>query len=304
MRNAISSHWFDQPHDRDEHALPLPALQRHQLHRQPRILEVLALRLAAELSQTGHFKGASWRVLLGRLPRAVGGMKCCVCITGIVAVALAGCTSPSVTPSVSATDTQPSTAMAPWVPTHQITLPTMSDEDANKIRADSLAQEAKAFDITDPPDVALIRWVSYNEVGSVSAQCLRDAGFNVIGAGTLMFMPDGIPPSQASAFNLASYVCDAQYSVHPKYAQPMTADQYGLLYDYTVEWEVPCLATFGFTPTAAPTRETFISQSLQQGKASWNPWEEAETQIGISQQKVVTLTDTCPQYPPVQYLWG
>jgi len=180
----------------------------------------------------------------------------------------------------------------------------MSDEEAYKLRDDGLREVAAAYGLTDPPDVALIRWTSWNDVGATVAQCLRDAGFNAIGGGTTVRYPDGIGPAQTTAFNLAEYVCTAEYTVHPKYAEPMTADQFGVLYDYYVEFEVPCVATLGVTVSQTPTRETFIAQSLQQGTQTWDPWSEAQEHFAASDEGVISMSNKCPPYPSAQYMWG
>ena len=194
--------------------------------------------------------------------------------------------------------------MTPWTPAHPLSFPTMSDEEAYKLRDDGLREVAAAYGLTDPPDVALIRWTSWNDVGATVAQCLRDAGFNAIGAGIIVSYPDGIPPAQATAFDLALYVCTAEYTVHPKYAEPFTADQFGVLYDYYVEFEVPCVATLGVTVSQTPTRETFIAQSLQQGTQTWDPWSEAQEHFAASDEGVISMSNKCPPYPSAQYMWG
>jgi len=216
--------------------------------------------------------------------------------------ALAAC-SPPTSPDPSSSTSAPLT-MAPWVPSQSITVAPMSDDEAMQLRAKGLEELVKAWNLTDPPDVALIRWTSWNDVGSVVSACMRDAGFNVIGAGTIVMMPDGIPPAQSGAFDLANYVCNAEYTVHPKYAVPLTADQWGMVYDYDTQWEVVCVAGFGVTASAPPTRETFIAESLQKGVAPWDPWGEAQQAFASSSDKMVSMTQACPPLPSAQYLWG
>jgi len=180
----------------------------------------------------------------------------------------------------------------------------MSDDEATALRSEGLATEAVGYGLTDAPQVALIRWTSHADWGQMMAQCLQDAGFNVQGAGSTILFPDGVGPAQQSALNLASYVCDSKYSMHPKYTQPFTADQFGVWYDYDVEWLVPCLATLGVTVSTAPTRETFIAQGLQNGSPDWDPFGEAGAEFSASWQKDLLLNQTCPAYPSPQYMWG
>jgi len=181
----------------------------------------------------------------------------------------------------------------------------MSEADMMKARDKVLASDAAGFNVSDPPDVALIRWTTKLDWGSTMAQCLQDAGFNIVGAGFGISAPDGIGPSQLSAYDLAFYTCDAQYTVNPQYQRPLNAAQWGLTYDYDVEWMVPCVAAFGVTASQPPTRETFVAQGLQQGYVTWEPWSEGQAVYSNkpwAQQKA--FMDTCPADPPSQYLWG
>lgn len=135
------------------------------------------------------------------------------------------------------------------------------------------------------------------------AACLRDAGFNAVGAGTMIEYPDGIGPSQQTAFQLADYECTAKYTLHPKFTQPYTEEQFGLLYDYWTEWLVPCLNELGIESVSAPTRETFVARAVQ-GSLAWDPFGAAEASFSSSPEKNVELRDRCPAYPAVEHMWG
>jgi len=172
-------------------------------------------------------------------------------------------------------------------------------------RADDLKSEASIDGLVDPPVVDLVRWTSYFDWGQTVAQCLRDAGFNARGAGGVISYPDGIPASQNMAFSLAFYVCNSKYSLNPTYSQTLTADQWGLSYDYDVEWLVPCLAAFGVTASDPPTRETFIATALQQGSPTWMPWSEGQRVYSEKTwQEEMNFMETCPADPPNEFLWG
>ena len=223
--------------------------------------------------------------------------------TFLMCAALVGCSPSGANPELSPTPEQPAVP-APWVPAHLIAPVTMSDADMMSLRDKQLASLAQAANLTDPPVVALVRWTSHDDWGSTIAQCERDAGFNAVGSGSVLLYPDGIGAAQRSAFDLADYVCNAKYTMNPKYNVTFTADQWGIWYDYNVEWEVPCLATLGVTVSQPPTRETYIAQGLQTGQPAWSPWSEADFVFAGSWQKDLLMTQTCPDYPPAQYLWG
>ena len=192
--------------------------------------------------------------------------------------------------------------MAPWTPSYTITVPSMSDEEALSLRADDLASLAASYELSDPPQVELVRWTTMTDYGPTKASCLQDAGFHAIGVGDLVMYPDGISESQVSAWHAADYECEAKYSLNPKYTQPYTEAQWGILYDYWTQWLVPCEESLGLTPDAPPTRETFVAQGLQ-GKWAWNPATQLNSVVQGSEEKTVQMQQTCPVYP-TQYMWG
>ena len=233
----------------------------------------------------------------------------------LLAVVLAGCSAPAapVTSSDTASETPSETEsvfapVAPpaWVPAQPIQVPgSLSEADMMKMRAASLKSLAKVNDITNPPQVDLVQWTTSAEWGGLMAQCLRDAGFNIVEQAQGYGAPDGIGPAQLSAFLLADYVCNAKYTMNPSYNQKMTAAQWGLEYDYDVEWLVPCIAEFGITASQAPTRETFIAQGIQSGSPDWQPYGEAQKVYSNKpREQEMLLWQTCPPDPPDQYLWG
>jgi len=173
------------------------------------------------------------------------------------------------------------------------------------LRDESAKSFAQSLDIVDPPVVALVRWTSQFDWGPTIAQCLQDAGFNIVGAANGISAPDGIGAAQSSAFNLAYYTCFAEYSMNPTFNQTYTADQWGLQYDYDVEWLVPCLAAFGVTVSQPPTRQTFIAQGLQAGFPTWSPGSEADLAYQAkSWDENAAMIQTCPFDPPNEYMWG
>ena len=221
----------------------------------------------------------------------------------VLLVVLAGCTTPTGTPGTPTAGPPAPTPMAPWTPAHPVVLPTMSDAEALDLRAINLAGRAGAYGLTDPPVVELVRWTTMADYGATVAACLRDAGFNAVGAGGIVGFPDGIGPAQQGAYHLAEYTCDAEYSMHPKYLQVFTAEQWGLRYDYDVEWLVPCLVSVGGAPSEPPTRDTYVARALA-GDVVWDPYSDVQGSVewGSSIEKTVWLNQTCPPDPLA--LWG
>jgi hypothetical protein len=88
--------------------------------------------------------------------------------------------------------------------------------------------------------------------------------------------------------DLADFVCATRYPGHPQ--PPATVEQLGYLYDYLVQIQVPCLATFGLATEAPPTREEFITEYPDQGWFA-SPLDDTS---GINEE---TLYSTCPSTP-------
>jgi len=191
----------------------------------------------------------------------------------------------------------------PWVPSQLIAPTTLSDADAMDVREAKLKNEADVSGLVDPPVVDLVRWSAQTDYGPNMAACLQNAGFNAQGAGGSLNYPDGIGAAQLSAFNLAFYTCDSKYTLNPIYGLKLTSAQWGLRYDYSVEWLVPCLASLGFTATPPPTRATYVAQGLQ-NSVQWWPWSEADAVFSRSWDHEAVLIQTCPPDPPSQYMWG
>jgi hypothetical protein len=157
-------------------------------------------------------------------------------------------------------------------------------------------------ELGNPPKVALVRWTTVFDNGSTMASCLQDAGFNAIGYGTTIEYPDGVAGPQLTALYRADYQCSAKYSLHPKFTQRWTADQWGVMFDYLTQALVPCLQqNFGLALSAAPTRDTFVAAGLA-GNWEWQPYSEAETLT--KQSEHARMAATCPENPPVDVMWG
>lgn len=188
-----------------------------------------------------------------------------------------------------------------WAPARPIVHTPMSQQEALAQRASQLAVTAQQGKVDAPPDVGLVRWTTMDDYAPTVAACLREAGYHAVAySGTGIDYPDGIPPEQQRAFNMADYVCNAKYTLHPKYLQPFTSEQFGLIYDYRVEWLAPCLEVRGHTVSEPPTRETFLA-GVTTGQ-DWDPLAEALQNLPADDGN--RLQAECPRMPPSQYLWG
>lgn len=151
--------------------------------------------------------------------------------------------------------------------------------------------------IADPPEVAVVRRVTPQESQEVLRGCLRDAGWPQAADGGIE-----VPVGQEEALDLALYVCYQQYPVKEKYAQPLTAAQLGVLYDWWVQHTVPCFEQRGWEVGEIPTREVFLANPV------WLPAEPiaeqagAEVQAGLIETMDEALYGVCPG-PPDEVLY-
>jgi len=198
----------------------------------------------------------------------------------------------------------PTSAPSPWVPTQTITPAVMSESEAMALRDDRMQQFADELSLADPPTVELVRWTTDVDWGPTVAKCLRDAGFAAEGSGRGIKSGDDVTPDRQDAYSLAYYVCGAKYTMNPVFGKSFTADQWAMIYDYDVQWLVPCLARLGAKVSKAPDKQTYITDALRVNSAYWTPWNEAVLANFQGQDDRMLLIDTCPPYPAAQYLWG
>lgn len=227
----------------------------------------------------------------------LGGWKVSGVAAALIAAAVcSGCTAAPSQPT-------PLPAASAWRPTQPIQHQAMTEEEALELRDRELAKLAEMDQVKEPPKIALVRWTTVFDSAPAVAACLQEAGFNAVGFGTRLEYPDGITEAQMSAFGLADYECSAKYSLHPKFTQRWTEQQWGVMYDYTVEAVVPCLKqNFKANVAEAPTRDTYIAAGMA-GNWTWDPYTSvAETLVNLDDRQ--RLEKTCPQNPPVDVMWG
>ncbi len=172
-------------------------------------------------------------------------------------------------------------------------------------RAEYLASLAKSAGIVDPPDVALVRFVSAQEWAAVQIDCLADAGFEV----SLLADGQGIDTSslpdaqtvKGGPFQLAQYTCEAMYTIDAAAAAGLDDDQLAVLYDWYVSESVPCLEHQGLAVAAAPSKPTFIQTYFT--SEGWYPYASVDV-MGMDDDQWNALNASCPQSPPDELLYG
>ncbi len=157
------------------------------------------------------------------------------------------------------------------------------------------AELARGLGIEDPPDVAVIREIDYDEKQQVMDACLNEAGFPANGDYTYE-----IPPGQDSVFNLAMYTCLLQYPYPREYSRPWGREQIRMQYHWTVDFVIPCLEAEGYSVGGTiPSESTFID--------TWETdpyYPYADIGGFASAQEDIRVNAACPQTAMGSVLFG
>lgn len=142
------------------------------------------------------------------------------------------------------------------------------------------------------PHVKVVRFISWDDWSTVIPACLANSGWK---GGDLTFMEaqNNVDQSERGAFQVAVYVCEAQYPVDPRYSLPLNRDQQAYLYAYFVQVLKPCLEQFGYAPPGlAPTLAEFLDRY---DLDPWNPYG------AVASGDWETMSRNCPAEPAGLY---
>ncbi len=110
--------------------------------------------------------------------------------------------------------------------------------------------------------------------------------------------PDALSSEQSEAYELADYLCFAQYPVDQGMYKQFGDEQVEILYQYYVTELVPCLEGRGFSIASAPTPEVF----RQNFPAVWTPYDSVVT-TELPEDGWEILNRACPPSPSDEVLW-
>ncbi|MDO5067848.1 MAG: hypothetical protein Q4D96_11260 [Propionibacteriaceae bacterium] len=181
----------------------------------------------------------------------------------------------------------------------KVTPKTFTEEERWAIRADFL-KHIEPSD-TSPKDVELIRWIEGTEEHMKTiAQCLTDQGFPAeAGLRGVSFPGGGIPEEQDEPLATAVYVCQAQYSLDPRFYDEYNEEQLALLYDYFEQYYIPCMKAHDqpVNEKDKPTRDVYIATFNDPDSDPWWPYPR-DTAVPDNVSKA------CPELPPDKALYG
>lgn len=186
-----------------------------------------------------------------------------------------------------------------WKPSKPVVARRWTEEEKLAWRTKWLKRSADEVGLKNPPAVALVRWVSLED--DIVAQCVTEQGFPAKRKnGGLAF--DGVSTAQEQALNLAVHVCQSKYSYEPKYLQEWTPEQLEVLYEYRIQYLMPCIASFGHPSSQeVPTKEKFISTFHTPQRIDWYPERVVESSI---LPEDADMRAACPANPPAKYFYG
>jgi hypothetical protein len=112
--------------------------------------------------------------------------------------------------------------------------------------------------------------------------CMRDAGYDNYSSEGGGLVSTGTADGPPLGERLALYTCQTRFPYAAEPEQLFTVAQRDYIYDYYVEFLVPCLEFRGNTVAEAPSRADFLSRS-----GFWSPYYE----IGLGETSVVLTAD-------------
>jgi len=168
----------------------------------------------------------------------------------------------------------------------------MSTAELERLRSEDLEvawlRLQSEFPLVLRPDVQFERYVHPEDGDMTFIDCLRDLGMPVVATDPSSFSFE-IPAGSEEDFALAQYVCWGRYPQLPP--AELTTEQVGYLYDYFVEFKVPCLESQNQMQQEPPSREDFI--------ASWplKIWYPSAPRVSLADPSYLRINLLCPAEP-------
>ena len=146
------------------------------------------------------------------------------------------------------------------------------------------------------PTPERVRFVLLGERAITMQACMSEQGFGstVSDDGGLEY--DGVPESQAMAFEIAKYSCDLMYPLDPRYTSELSSYQVQYLFEYYVLDLVPCLEREGIDVAEAPSLQRF--RDTVETATMWSPYSSV---VFTSQEEWDRINTVCPQGPSDLY---
>lgn len=145
------------------------------------------------------------------------------------------------------------------------------------------------------PAIAPERYIDQLEYTEVIYGCVNDYGVHDYRQLTTFAQARRLKKSGGGDYfnELAFYECSARFPVELDALGFRSNAELTQIYEHFQRWVVPCLATYGYTVTNAPSREDF----LEDGVVFWSPLEDLFREGKISDLRYAELREDCDVYP-------
>jgi len=176
---------------------------------------------------------------------------------------------------------------------------------------------SRLYQMTDFPDVEVVRVVWPEDFPHHWQQCMLEAGWNVsIGFDGGLTVPADLVPDQQSAYLIDDFLCTASIGQDFSVIGSFGDVQIRALFDYYVNTLVPCLEVQGFSQGEVPSWQAFRESWVYDeqagtyfaGLGSWAPYDfvplvDENNLPTMTDEEWVALNAACPQSPPFHVLW-
>ena len=125
------------------------------------------------------------------------------------------------------------------------------------------------YDDPPPPLPDVVRTTTPDDAADVWIGCMEDSGFPITVYEDGGYGWEAPSPALAKDYDVAFYLCQAQYPPDPKYYQPWNVEQLEVLYAYQTGEVTDCLTELGYPPPPPPSQEKFISDYRNRVSPRW-----------------------------------
>ncbi|MEX1080175.1 MAG: hypothetical protein WED09_13830 [Homoserinimonas sp.] len=154
------------------------------------------------------------------------------------------------------------------------------------------------------PDVEMVRYTDLIEGAVAIAACMNErGGWNVKASAGGWGSDDPMPDGQGDAYNLDSYICQAEYPTDPEYLRPLDEEQRDRMFDYYDNELRACFEEHGQTMAELPSRGKFVQDYY---RMTWDAYSNVTgTNTPAGARAFDELQTECSMLPPADSgIWG
>lgn len=168
----------------------------------------------------------------------------------------------------------------------------------------------RASGMEESPETQIVRVIAPEEQPEVWQACMTEAGYSVsVTFDGGLTPPQDLPDDQWDAYDVADYICHAQFPVDLTMYRTFGGEQIEATYAYYVDVLTVCLQERGITVAEPPTWEAFRPSWISDGQGgfyasdvSWFPYDSVDVEA-MSAEEWESLNQECPQTPPAELLY-